>query len=329
MVAKFTQPNYTTQTAAAYKAAIDAAIAVLARSGQSFAAHEQDLGSPQPDMSVRLDAGFILLAGSLVEVDAQSVSGFTTPAAGQHRIDRVVVDQLTGVASRVAGTAAIGSPSATPPDIPVGKLPVCQVLLTDAATVITNSMITDERPMLWTPVSGMVKLTGGSVSNAATLDIAMTAYTAFKNKKLVLSNFLPATDNVILQMRVSTDGGGSYLATAIYDHINRAYATNTGLITTGTAAGSTVLSLTNAGAASEIGNAANEGTDIEITMPNMPSTAREPVFWWEGMYRSTAGAGIGVRGNGHVQATQDTDAIRILFSSGNIAAGDYALYGWT
>jgi hypothetical protein len=175
---------------------------------------------------------------------------------------------------------------------------------------------------------GVVKLNSGSVSAAATLDIAMTSYTAYRNKRLVLSNFLPATDNVILQMQVSTDGGSTYLSTAIYDHFNRADATNSGLTTTGTAAGSTALSITNAGAASEIGNASTEGVEVEIAMLNTTSTAREPVFWWAGVYRSTAGNGIGFRGYGHVQATQDTDAVRILFSSGNIAEGEWTLYGW-
>src|SRR5690606_24482496 len=56
-----------------------------------------------------------------------------------------VVDATTGVATRVAGTAVTGSPSAVPPDIPAGKLPICQVLINDDDTVITNSMITDER----------------------------------------------------------------------------------------------------------------------------------------------------------------------------------------
>lgn len=144
-VATKTQPNYTTQDAASYKANIDGITAVHDRLAGAFAPHEQDVGSPAPDLSVRVDAGFIFAGTTLTEVAAQTVSGFTTPSAGQERIDRVVLDEITGAASRVAGTAVSGSPSAVPPDIPAGKLPCCQIRFTDASTEVLNSMITDER----------------------------------------------------------------------------------------------------------------------------------------------------------------------------------------
>lgn len=143
--AKYTRPDSDTQLASAYKANIDAMAKVFERFGAAFAPHEQDVGSPTPELSVRLDAGFVWDGTTLTEVAAQTVGGFTTPSAGQHRIDRVVVDAITGVASRIAGTPATGSPSATPPSISAGKLPVCQVAFTDADTAVLNEMITDER----------------------------------------------------------------------------------------------------------------------------------------------------------------------------------------
>lgn len=144
-VATKLQPNYTTQDAASYKASIDAMTAVHDRIASAFAPHEQDVGSPAPDMTMRVDAGFIFSGTTLTEVAAQTVSGFTTPSAGQERIDRVVIDASTGAASRVAGTAVSGSPSAVPPAIPSGKLPCCQIQFTDSSVSVLNSMITDER----------------------------------------------------------------------------------------------------------------------------------------------------------------------------------------
>lgn len=147
MVAKFLQPNYTggSQSGSVYPGAIDASIAVLARFGDWFAPHEQDVGSPAPDLSIRLDSGYVCIGPSITEVAAQTVSGFTIPSAGQHRIDRVVVDFETGVASRIPGTAVTGSPSAVPPAIPARSMPICQILITSAHSAIVNSMITDER----------------------------------------------------------------------------------------------------------------------------------------------------------------------------------------
>jgi len=143
--ATYTRPNSTTQSATAYKGNIDAMAKVFERIAGAFAPHEQDQGSPAPEMSVRVDAGYILSGITLTEVAAQTVSGFTTPAAGQERYDRVVIDVSTGVASRIAGTASTGSPSAGLPALTTGKVPCCYVRLRDTDTVITNDMIVDER----------------------------------------------------------------------------------------------------------------------------------------------------------------------------------------
>jgi len=136
-VSTFTQPDFTAQSGTAYKTAIDDAVAVLKRHGNWFGAHEQ----ASPNMTVRLDAGFIFSAATLTEVAAQSTGTITAPVTNP-RIDRVVVDSVTGAVSVVAGTEA-ASPSA--PAIPAGKLPVARVLLATSTTQIENPDITDER----------------------------------------------------------------------------------------------------------------------------------------------------------------------------------------
>ena len=73
----------------------------------------------------------------------QRTAAITAPVSNS-RIDRVVVDRITGVASVITGT-----PGASPavPALTVGVAPVAQVLLTSSTTAITNSMITDERDL--------------------------------------------------------------------------------------------------------------------------------------------------------------------------------------
>lgn len=144
-VQQFTQPDYSTQSGTVYPTGIDKAIAVHHRLAGPFAPHQQDVGSPAPDLSIRLDAGAIFYNGTLTEIAAQTVTGFTVPSSGQHRIDRVALNPSTGAATRIAGTAVTGSPSATPPAITAGLVPLCSVLITSSDTAILNSMITDER----------------------------------------------------------------------------------------------------------------------------------------------------------------------------------------
>ena len=138
-VATFTQPDFTTQDAATYKAALDASIAVLAEIGRAFACHQSDPSTP--DMTVKVDAGRVFDGQTVTGVAQQTSSTITAPA-GNPRIDRVVIDASTGTAELVTGTEA-ASPAA--PDIPAGKLPCAQIALTVGMTEITDDDITDER----------------------------------------------------------------------------------------------------------------------------------------------------------------------------------------
>ena len=138
-VSTFRQPDVTADTGTVYKAAIDAAIAVLKRQAAAFAAHEQST----PDMTVRLDAGMVLTPTGITEVAAQSTGTITAPS-GNPRIDRIVVDQVTGAVSVITGAEA---DPPTAPNVTAGKVPIAQVLLDNspATTSIANSLITDER----------------------------------------------------------------------------------------------------------------------------------------------------------------------------------------
>lgn len=91
-------------------------------------------------MTVIVDAGAVFYNGALMEKAVQTLI-FTAPTTNP-RIDRIILDPTTGVASKVVGTEA-ANPS--PPAIPAGKTPLAQVALSVGQTVITNSNITDER----------------------------------------------------------------------------------------------------------------------------------------------------------------------------------------
>lgn len=110
---------------------------VLARTGAAY----QCYANSPPTMAVKVAAGSLFVGGAPVENGIQSSSTITAPSANP-RIDRVVVDAATGVASVVTGAEA-GSPVA--PAIPAGKLPCARIALATSTTSIGNSLITDER----------------------------------------------------------------------------------------------------------------------------------------------------------------------------------------
>lgn len=112
--------------------------AVAQRIVGPFAPHAQ----VSPDLTIALDPGHLLNNAILTEVNAQIVGPFTPPASG-FRIDRVVVDRMTGAASIVTGIVN----SLAPPAIPSGKLPVARVFMDNITTSVKNDAIADERAL--------------------------------------------------------------------------------------------------------------------------------------------------------------------------------------
>lgn len=181
------------------------------------------------------------------------------------------------------------------------------------------------------PAFGLVLLTSGTLSSASTLDLVLTSYTAYRGFKLMLSGFLPATDNTHLWMRFSSDGGSSFDASSS----NYEYAVYGGIVGTATilsnstADGSTNIGLSGSSASTTgIGNASTEGWNGTVELLNLTSSSLYSRLSVSGSYISAAGASVWCFGGGARKAAQDTDAIRVLFSSGNIASGKYALYGY-
>lgn len=324
-VAQFTQPNYTTQSAAVYKASIDASIAVLARVGDWFAPHPQDVGSPAPDLSLRLDAGHVLRGVTLTEVAAQTVSGFTTPASGMVRVDRVVLDPKTGVASCVAGTAqSTGSPTAVAPAIPAGKVPICQVSFTASDTAITASMITDERVYLPDP-PGLECISVVEASGASSVEFTGigSQYDAYL---LVIDQVVPGTDSTALYLTVSDDSGSSYK--------NSGYQ----WVRAGSYAGST--SYTGAASTSDSRIQLVDGTTLDNNSGRpvsgavsfcAPSSGKLVTFKSSLHFYTThlSGSDVGqweVVG-GYIAAGIVINAIKLAVSSGTLS-GNFRLYGF-
>lgn len=135
-MSNFVLPVSTAQDPATYKANIDADFSVSQRLMDAFAPHAQST----PDMTIGLDAGFIYSSSAaLTELAAQNTTAIAASSlAGITRIDRVVINQQTGVYSVVSGTSVA-------PSLPYGYKPCAQIAVTTGSTAITNAMIIDER----------------------------------------------------------------------------------------------------------------------------------------------------------------------------------------
>lgn len=142
-VATFVQPDRTTQSGAAYPANIDAATSVMAERAAQLAVNAQST----PNMTVRVRAGRLLPFGISVDVLDQNTGTIVAPTTNP-RIDLVVVHAVTGAVSVLTGTEAA---SPAPPYMPVGYLPLARIALIVGTAAITNSIITDVRPLSSNP----------------------------------------------------------------------------------------------------------------------------------------------------------------------------------
>lgn len=178
------------------------------------------------------------------------------------------------------------------------------------------------------PSSGLILLTSGTVSNAATLDIPLTAYTAYRSIKFVLGSFIPATDDVELWMRFSTDGGTSYDATG-YSYSGEALNdAGTGKSASSASANQILIAGASAGTDSVSNVASEGGADADISIFSQTSTSRWSRVLYSAAWHSAFGEGTARHGHGQREAAQDTDAVRFLFESGNITSGTYGVYGF-
>lgn len=99
------------------------------------------------------------MSGSFNLIFSQVVGPITAPV-GNPRIDLIVYNSTTGVASVVTGTPA---PAPVAPAIPAGSSPIGEVLVQTASTTITNSMITDGRSF---PTDTAPTIIGGTIDGA-------------------------------------------------------------------------------------------------------------------------------------------------------------------
>lgn len=175
---------------------------------------------------------------------------------------------------------------------------------------------------------GLVLLTSGTVNNAASLDIVLTAYTGFRAIKFVLSAFVPATDDVELWMRFSTNGGSSYDATG-YSFANSGWRDGAdGDLLARSAAANQIIVAGSTAATLAVSNVAAEGgADAEVVLHNQTNTGRWSRARISSVAMSAVQETIAQHGGGMREAAQDTDAVQFLFESGNIASGSYAVYG--
>ena len=171
-------------------------------------------------------------------------------------------------------------------------------------------------------IGNLVLLDTELAASSATIDLTGIT-SAYEEYEVHLHNVVPATDNVALYLRTSTDGGSTFAASAG----NYAYVLQ-GLDSGGTSRVANSSSATEIALAAAISSAATRGGYSGVVRFFNPlGTSHNKQFLANATFAQSATLEVVNHATGHRLATADVDAIRFLFASGNIASGRFVLYG--
>lgn len=173
----------------------------------------------------------------------------------------------------------------------------------------------------WAAITGagnMIKITTTVASAQATVDFTGLS-TTYSHYIVVFTNIIPVTNSVNFLMRTSTDNGSTYTSAAA------SYSWSYAIGAAGGVAGS----------------GSNSDTSMQVGSGTVPNTAVSSLSGYikilnpdnatyytsyHGILYSTTSPNSGVA-SGRRLAAEANNAIRFLFSSGNISSGQFILYG--
>lgn len=267
------------------------------------------------DWDIDVTAGTVFIDGTGgVSVSAGTVT-LTDPAndadmdAGESRIDLITAD-TSGTLAAVEGTAGTTPDS---PDIPSDEVVLGFVVIAESHSTVASSDIIDIPVLINNPVQLIETKT---LSGDATADFTKL-FGSYDTHVFVLSNVIPASDNVQLHLLTSTDAGANW-DTGASDY---EYATSR-VSSGGTGAdagngGDTEIDLTLDG----VGSAASEyGVSGTVTLYGASLSAQTMVTW-DATFVNDGGNLLRIMGGGQRLAAEDVTGVRLLFSSGNLESG--------
>jgi hypothetical protein len=180
---------------------------------------------------------------------------------------------------------------------------------------------------------GMVLLGTYTAAASATLDIVTRTaagqsgaifQTDFDVYAFEVINMIPATNAVYIYLRVSTNGGSSYVSSGDYSWIDYRYIV--GGAATGGAAAQTQIEIDGGGGVNSVNNTSTRGLCGSFKLFSPTDTAVHTTLHGETSHITGS-----TRQAGHVTATYEqttaVNAFQVYASSGNLTSGKVRVYG--
>lgn len=161
-----------------------------------------------------------------------------------------------------------------------------------------------------------------SVDIGSGLDLDAAIDSTYNEYQLHFTDVLPATDLAELNLRTSTDGGVSFDSGASdYRYALAGLESGSATVSVQQSATDTKIEICEG-----VGSGAAEGASGVLYLFAPSSTTNTNIMvqttWYQGQDRVKS-----YHGGGQRVSAADVDALRVLFSTGNISSGEFKLYG--
>lgn len=173
-------------------------------------------------------------------------------------------------------------------------------------------------------------LSTATASTSANLNFDNTIITSScKSYKFIIADIIPATNQTILEVQLSTNNGSTFLSTGfLYNNIFGSSADALQQAAQNATGGSTALweiSVGNA-ANNKLNNAAGDGVGGTFELYNPSSAATGKKADWNINYINSLGNFFPVKGGGWESTTTAVNYVRFVMDTGNITSGTISVF---
>ena len=184
----------------------------------------------------------------------------------------------------------------------------------------TGTMLTTVSP--GTTGTSMVLIGSATASNSASIDFTSLPASGYSAWKIICTDYYPSSNAQNLYLRISN--GGTF-QTANYWYTSRVYGTDGGAASLNSAS-DTVIAIN--GLSATLPSGGTVPFCFELTITNPGGTTNNKNVYGEGAYKLTSGVFVyNTTGGGYTGTTSALDGIRFISSSGNLATGNFYVYG--
>ena len=286
------------------------------------------IGGTAASNSLTLNTTSNVTKGNYILTDLTS-NGFVKTGGGTGTLSIDTATYITGNQTITLSGDVSGS-GTTAITATIGSDKVTEAMLKAVDTAADEDILTYESTtgdFEWhsrAEVNHWVMISSQTASASASINFTGLSST-YRAYRVVLSNVAAATDAADLFIRTSTNGGSTYdEAASDYTWVyNLTYVDTLSVaanLPTGDYQAAQIV------LAADMGNAANEMLNGEVMFYNL-SAAQYAHLTYHAFYTSNVPLYINTIGSGMRMSAADVDAIRFIMDTGNIASGEFTLYG--